>query len=547
MARRAKTTAIEIIDAPSHPVQQAGGGLQGAERLSRETMNWAPNMRSPDAMINPVKPMADARSRDMTLNDGYAMGAVQTNKDSIVGSHYRLNAQPNLKILGTGASDAWSEEFQEVVEERFELLAESDGNYFDAAASNNFTGLIRLAVASFCITGEVLGTAEWIRDNSRPINTAIQLISPDRMSNPDLGPDTKLLRRGVLHDFYGRPTGGYIRKTYPSDAYNYQDLNTWDFVPIRKPWGRLQLLHIIEQLLPDQTRGVSDMVSVLKQMRMTKNFQDITLQNAVINASYAASIESELPPTLIAEQMGKGQTFLDLMGGYMTAMSQFLDGGKNIHVDGAKIPTLFPGTKLNMRPMGTPGGVGTGYEESLQRNICAALGISYEEYSKDYSKVSYSSARASMLGTWKAMTSKKKAVADRFASMIYTLWLEEEIAAGNIPLPPGMRRSDFYKPLMKEAFCQANWVGAGRGQIDELKETQAAVMRVKSGFSTYEEEIAKMGRDWRKVFKQRAREEGLIKQLGLTFSLDATQAGANDAKNTLSDNKPSTPANDNED
>ena len=72
-----------------------GGGLEGAERTSREMATWRPSFGSPDQAISQGKALADARGRDTVLNDGYAMGAMQYHKDSIVGAHYRLNAQPD--------------------------------------------------------------------------------------------------------------------------------------------------------------------------------------------------------------------------------------------------------------------------------------------------------------------------------------------------------------------------------------------------------------------------------------------------------------------
>lgn len=175
-----------------------GGGLQGAERASRETMRWQPTMRSPDQVINYAKPMADARGRDMVQNDGYAMGAVNVHKDSIVGANYRLNAQPNWKIIG--ADEKWAEEFQQYYEARFNLLAESEHCWLDAAGVNTFTGMIRLAVGGFVFTGEALATAEWKRGAGRPCKTAIQLVSPDRLCNPDGMPDDRQWRRGVRKD-----------------------------------------------------------------------------------------------------------------------------------------------------------------------------------------------------------------------------------------------------------------------------------------------------------------------------------------------------------
>jgi len=519
------------------PSQKAvGGGIEGAEHVSRELMRWVPPIISPDQQINPVKETADARARDSVQNNGYAMGAINTHKDSIVGAQYRLNAQPDFKILG--ADEAWAEEFQEIVESRFNLMADSPECWFDASRMNTLTGMVRLAVGGFMLTGEVLGTAEWLRSSGRPFSTAIQMVSPSRLSNPDNRADEPGLSRGVRKDLFGAPQGYYIRSAHPSQWF-MGEIPTWRYVPATKPWGRRQVIHIIEQLQPDQTRGISDMVSVLKQMRMTGKFQDVTLQNAVVNATYAAAIESELPKDMVFSAMGAGQAgFGDMLGQYMTALQQYVGGGDNIAIDGVKMPHLFPGTKLSLKPMGTPGGVGGEFEESLLRHIAAPLGLSYEQFARDFSKTNYSSARASMAETWKYMNSRKKIVADRFASMIYLLWLEEEINAGNIPLPPGKTKDIFYDPVMREALSACTWIGASRGQIDEMKETQSAIMRIKAGLSTFEKECALLGEDFRKVFRQRAREEKMLKEMGLATDMDATKPGMNERKKTMQDEKP---------
>jgi lambda family phage portal protein len=527
-----KSTELVTIEGPV--VERAiGGGLEGAERTSRETYNWQPAVISPDRQINPVKEMADARARDMVQNDGYAMGAVYTHRDSIVGSQYRLNAQPNYKLLG--ADETWAEEYQEVVEGEFNLLAESEEGWFDASHANTFTGLVRLAVGGFLMTGEVLGTAEWKRDVGRPFKTAIQMVSPTRLSNPDMMQDDKFLRRGVKRDMYGKAVGYYIRTTHPGDFFwDLSDEMKWVYVPATKPWGRPQVIHIIEQLQPDQTRGVADMVAVLKQMRMTKKFSDVVLQNAVVNASYAAAIESELPREVVFGALGAGQQeFAGTLSSYMNALSSYVGASQNIQIDGVKLPHLFPGTKLNLKPMGTPGGVGTDFEDSLLRHIAAGLGVSFEQLSRDYSKTNYSSARASMTETWKFMQSRKKVVADRFANHVYRLWLEERINAGAIPLPRGAGPEIFYDPIKRAALTSCEWIGASRGQIDELKETQAAVMRIKSGLSTYEKECARLGEDFRRVFAQQAREKHLMERYGISFNTEATKPGGNEAQKTM--------------
>lgn len=534
MRRQRQDSRLQAVNTGTEVVA-FGGGLEGAERTSRETMLWAANRRSPDQIINLVKDEADARGREVVTNDGYSQGVVDINRDKIVGTQYRLNSQPNWTVLkmlyGSAFDENWATEFQEAAEEKFNLIADSNSCWLDASRKQTFTGLIRLGIAGFCYTGEVLASGEWIKERGRPFSTAVQMVSPSRLSNPLGQIDTDILRRGVQKDVRGKAIGYWIRRTYPTEFFPTGDSYKWDLIPAEKPWGRRMMIHIIDAIQPGQTRGVSDLVAVLKNIRMTKKFSDVTLQNAVINASYAATIESELPNDVIAAAMGQGQAatpeagFINLIGSYISAMSAYSRDANGIAVDGAKMPHLFPGTKLNAKTLGTPGGVGTEFEVSLLRHIAAGLGISYEEFAKDFSKVNYSAARASMLTTWQHMMARKKFVADRLADEIFTLWLEEDMNGGNMPLPRGWDSRIFYEPWGKECLTSCDWIGAGRGQIDELKETQAALLRIKGGLSTREFEIAKQGGDFMKVFRQLSRENRLAKELDLNFDQIQGQDG----------------------
>lgn len=549
---KSAAASADVTDVPGTAVVVAGprekamgGGIEGAARNSREMMTWSPPIISPDSQINQIKDMADARSRDAVQNDGLTTGAVHTHRDSIVGAQYRLIATPDWQVIG--ADEAWAEAWTEYIEARFNLLADSTDHWFDAGGNMTFTDMIRLGIGGFLMTGEVLGTAEWLDNRpERPFYTAIQMVSPTRLSNPDGQMDTTTLRRGIERDQYGGAIAYHIRSAHPGDLYPMDDIPYWKRIPARKPWGRRQVIHIADRLQPDQSRGISDMVSVLKQMRMTKKFADITLQNAVVNATYAAAVESELPSDIVYASLGAGGAGLgNALGEYMKALQDYVGGAENIAIDGVKMPHLFPGTKLNLKNAGTPGGVGTQFEESLLRHIAAPLGLSYEQFSKDYTKTNYSSARASMAETWKFMQSRKKGVADKQATMMYVLWLEEDVNyfKSDMPMPAGMSRTDFqklfYDPIKREAICSCQWIGASRGQIDELKETQAAIMRIKGGLSSYQAESARLGEDFRRTFRQQAREQKMMKELGLSFSQDATQEGANDAQQTMKDNKKS--------
>lgn len=513
---------IAILDSSGQPMAAVGGAYEAANRLNRETALWHAPSISADRAVLANKEQLDAKAKDMTRNEGYALGAVATHRDSIVGGEYRLNARPDYKALG--ADEAWAEEFQAVVESQFSLWAESPDCWPDAARQATFTGLVRLAVSSFALTGEYLATGEWLRDSGRPANTAIKMVNLDRLCNPNDAADTEYLRRGVEVNMFGAPQAYYIRNGHRNDTWLGAGSYTWSRIPAAKPWGRAMVLHYFEPWDIEQSRGVSDIVSVLKDMRMLQKFRDVNLQNAVVNATYAAVIESELPSDVLYAQLGEGDS--KMLTTYMGALSEYVAGSRNLAIDGVKIPHLFPGTKFNMQRAGDPGGLGSDFEQSLMRHLAAPFGLSYEEFSRDFTKTNYSSARAGMAQTHRFMQSRKRLAADRFANSVYRLRLEEMINKGEVPMPRGKTAAHFYEGLNKEAYCRATWIGASRGQIDELKETQAAVLRINAGLSTLEIECARLGEDFREILNQQAREMKMKKSLGLTMDLNPNKPSA---------------------
>lgn len=505
--------------------EMAAGAYEAADRTSRELAMWAPPIQSADMDIIPEKIIMDPRVRDTLRNDSYVQNGATIQKDSIVGEMFLLNSKPNRKVLGL--DEVWAEEFQEEVEAKFTLYAESVKNYPDAARMNTLTGLVRLAVGVHAMAGEVLASVEWMRSGYRPFSTALQMIDLDRLSNPYGEMDTKTLRGGVHRDHYGAPIGYWVRQAHPSDWAD-TDSYTWKYVPATRGmvvgnpgWDRPQMIHIVDQWRPDQSRGISAMVSALKEMRMTKKYRDIVLQSAVLNATYAASIESDLPTEVALQQIGGGdaKALTGYANSYLSEVAKYVGGSRNIHIDNVKIPVFYPGTKMKLQNAGTPGGVGTDFEASMLRYIAASLGVSYEQLSKDYSSANYSNLRAALAETGKRMRVQKRNVADRFATIFFRLWLEEALNKGEISSMP-RNAPNWYDGLNADAYSSCEWIGASMGQIDELKETQAAVLRVNNGLSTREAELARLGRDWRVVFQQLTREKKAAEAMGLEFGAD---------------------------
>jgi lambda family phage portal protein len=500
----------------------------------------------------------------MMRNDAFVQGGQQLHKDNIVGAHYLLNARPSSRVLFGKQDDAWEEAFQEEVEEKWELYSDSPDCWVDAARLNNFTAHIRLAVGVHLLGGEVLATAEWITDDGAPFSTAIQMVEIDRLCTRMDDPSSMMdpnIRAGVRFNSRGAPIAYQIRTQHWAD-YGPQPfgLPQWKEIPIRKPWGRMQVIHLFESQRPEQTRGITEMASALKAMKITHTFRDIQVQNAVTQALYAAAITSERPPNEVFAALGGGTPSAEAMQaaidsycqGYLGSVAEYVSSGKGLQIDGVKIPRLYPGEKLELLSPGSNGPLGTEFEQSLLRYIAAALGVSYEQLARDYTNTNYSSARAAMVETWKFMQSRKKAIADRFATIIYRLWLEEAMNTGQIEAVKRRGMPSLYSPqsgsrfgrlnLNFDAISRCEWIGASRGQIDEQKETEAAIAKINAGLSTAEDELARLGKDWRKVFRQIQREQEMRKTLGLVLpgleakaAPTATQSNDNNPDDTPSD------------
>ena len=493
------------------PMASVGSAYDGADRMNLELARWTPPLLSADGEILGSKETLDARGRDMVRNDPLISSAVDLYRNGVVGTKMILNAKPNGKALGL--TDDAVDAIQEEVEALFEVYAYSERCYVDAAQRMNLTDIVRLAVGGSVFSGEFLGTFEYFPD--RVFRTAVQIVDPDRLSNPDYAMDSDALRGGVEKDRYGAPIAYHIRTSHPGDYFGMGSASPkWKRVSARTRWGRTLVLHVFEAMRADQSRGVAKMVAALRQMKMTAKFSDVALQNAVIQALVVATLESDLNPVEAYRLLGGDDTgtgnpgFLgEVNDAYLNEALSFMNAGQTAKMNGAMIPYLPLGTKLNAKALGD-GSLGTAFETSLIRKIAAGLGVSHEELSKNLSETSFAGVKAAMAQTFQQMQAVKRAVADKVASAIYRNWLEEMVGRGLITsMPAHTKGTDWImRGFNLDALATCTWIGAARGSIDEYNEVRAAKIRYEMGLTTMEHECARMGLDWRDVQKQRRRE-----------------------------------------
>jgi lambda family phage portal protein len=517
MKQSAKQLPV-VTDSPSTE-QRIGGGFSGADQLDRQIASWQPAQQSADGALLDVKDDLDAKTIEMGGNDGYVAAAADKYRDSIVGSRFKLNAAPDKNYLTSlGFSDAMLQDFADEVESKFTLWAESPNHWVDAAGVNTFTGLLRVAVGSqYPQHGEILATAEWLRDG-RPMSTAIQMVDPARLSNPPTQPERANFRGGRETNRWGRARRYHIREGHPHDPHHHYRLMKWRAVPAFKPWGRKQVIHILEQRRTDQSRGYGALVAALKSIRTRKKLTDMELQNVALNAMYAAALETDLPPEVASAIMGGDEDENGDSAAYGNLIKQITQvlGGKSVYLDGVKVPMLPPGTKLRMQRAAAAANSQFSFEASLLRHEARTTGMSYEEYSGDYTKTNMASATRAIAETRKFMSARKAFLADPLATDIYALWLEESISKGTIEsLPPSFDVLAFNSGLNKEALTKCTWLGAPKPVIDPFKAAMANRIMKEDGILTDAKIAADASEDWREIYDQRKREQDYADSIGL--------------------------------
>ncbi|EDU0272897.1 phage portal protein, partial [Salmonella enterica subsp. enterica serovar Glostrup] len=139
--------------------------------------------------------------------------------------------------------------------------------------------------------------------------------------------------------------------------------------------------------------------SVMERLKMLDTLQATQLQSTIVKAMYAATIESELDTDkafeYIAGTEGTGAGDADNPLVKILASYARYYAANNVKLGGVKIPHLHPGDELKLQTAQNADSGFSSLEQALLRYIAAGLGVSYEQLSRDYSQVSYSSARAS--------------------------------------------------------------------------------------------------------------------------------------------------------
>ena len=512
-------------------IRNSGYDESGAARNKNSMRGWLASSKTPQEDIDKNIPILRQRSRSLYMSAPLAVSAIKTNRTNIIGEGLKLKSTIDAEFLKLTPEQAT--EWQQTAEREFKFWAGS--KFCDSTRVNNFYEIQQVACMSWLMNGDACILLEYEKPSRAfPYGLRIHLIESDRVSTPHTtgnsvylyatNPDNgNRIFNGVEVDKNNRVVAYYVCNTYPNS--NLYAQKEWKRVKaFGDRTGAPGVLMIYETERAEQYRGVPYLAPVIESLKQLTRYSEAEMMAAVINGVFTVFVTSE-----------NGTSELGFTG-VVDDEDRVSDDDINYEVGPGLVNVLNPGEKIEIADAKRPSSNFDAFVTSLAKYVGAALEIPMEVLMKSFMS-SYSASRAALLEAWKAFRMKRAWIAADFCQPVYELFLSEAIAKGRLHAP-----GFFLDPMIRAAYCGAQWNGPAQGMVDPVKEVSAAEKRIEIGISTRQRETTELlGGDFESNVAQLAREKQIMQAAGLS-SGKASSGGADAGKENLKESEEETDA-----
>ena len=498
----------------------AGYSEAGASHSKRAMKDFDAISTSPIEDIDFNNATLRQRSRILYMTGSVGTSAVNTLRTKVVGTGLTLKSEIGREFLGVEEEPA--KDWQRRAEAEFRLWADRRENC-DALGLSTFSEIEQLVMKSWLLSGDVFvlfKAGETSQMN--PYSLRLHVIEADRISTPEwcagknfLSPGNTegkvpegkpgaghAVHDGVEVDENGRAVAYYICDRYPGQLSSKKA--EWVRVEaFGAETGLPNILRIAESERPDQYRGVPFLTPVVENILQLRRYTESELMAALVQSFFTAWVETEAD----------------------TNEFPLNDVGPSLPENNEPEPDeindneyrMGPGTVLHLRKgekvqFGSPQIPTVGFDtfvKTVSRTIGAALELPYEVLLKEFTS-SYSASRGALLEAWESIRMRRAWLVETFCQPVYERWMAEAVALGRIRAP-----GFFTDPLIRDAWCRAQWIGPVQGQLDPKKEAEAALALASYGVKTYQQITREFGSgDFMTNAEELTRENDALKKAG---------------------------------
>lgn len=463
-----------------------GIGLESG-RMGRRLRGWLPTRTHINSLITQSGLTTLARARFLARNNGYAVSAVECFASNLVGPGIILNWKSPLADLEKAA--AQKKDVQDLWE-RFVAQADADG-------VGDFYGMQRRVAAELFTAGEI-----FVRRRPRRLTDGLAVPLQLQLLPSEMLPvwltmpldNGNVIRQGIEFDKRGRRTAYHFWKAHPGDQ---------TVVP---KWGERvripasEILHVFAPMEAGQIRGLSRLTPAIISLWMLDLYDDAELDRKKTAALFSLFIKRADPDGefFAAEEQRKAKA-----GGDSTIADVRLEPGS--------AQVLMPGEEIQVA---SPADSGASYEPFIYRvltRICAALGLPYSGVTGDKQKANYSNERSAQIDARRRFeTLQDCCMVFQFCRPVVYWFLAAAHVGGALAFEG---YADDPAPWHKAEHIPPKWMW-----VDPLKDIQAEVIAVNSGFKARSMVVEEMGRDPVETDRRIAEDKARADKLGLVFA-----------------------------
>lgn len=472
-----------------------GGGYNGGRRDRRSLKAFFPGQGNADADSLLDLPLLRGRSRDLGRNAPLAAGAVSTTSIGVVGDGLKLEASIDSKALGLTPEQA----------DAYEAEHEREWEVFCATA--DFTRvqcmdeMQQLSLRAALESGDVFAVRRFRKDPGDVYGTKVQLLEADRVSNPNWTMDSDRLSGGVEFNADGVPVAYHVSNRHPG-ARRMVGLK-WERVPAWSDAGLKTVLHVYERLRPEQSRGIPYLAVVVEHLQQLSTYSTAEVDAAVVTSFITGIIQAPADDDASGPIVGEKDAGL---------------ADNEVKLGAGAIISTGPGETFTSFNPQRPNANYDAFVKAFCREIGVALELPVELLLKSFT-ASYSASRAALEMAWQAFRRRRSWFAGRFCQPLYEWMMEEAVASGRLNRP-----GFFSDPVIRAAWCGAQWVGPQRQSLNPYQEAQADALDIQTGVKSREQVcMERTGGDFDKKNEQLGKEQEARNAAGLGAPAPAQQ------------------------
>lgn len=419
------------------------------------------------------------RCCDLERNNCIAAGIVNTKVTSIIGSGLKI--KPVIDDSKVNIS-----EYSQRIEDEFELWA-GDKFECDGFSQSNFYEIEECVLRSILVKGDIFYKFSYFKNPGCRYSFKVYIIEPERVSNPNNQMDNDYLHSGIKYD---KKTGSAIGFYYSTGT----NVKTWKFQPFISRSGRVLARHVMFRKTSSQSRGISDLATIITMLKQLGDFTEAYLHKAVVSAILSVFVKTE---------DGMGMQGLSSSSESSPVTSRYKLGSG----------TVIQGTtdeSVEVIESKTPSDTFDPFVLSILRQIGMAVELPFELLIKHFTS-SYTAAQGAFLEAWRMFRRRREFLAKELCAPVYAGWFESCIIDGHLPFEEFL----YADKLTKSYYLGHECSGDPQGHIDPLKANKADEIAEDREWTTASYNARMRGQDWSKVVIRKSQEQKFKNEKGI--------------------------------